>query len=68
MHPSIPQLTIRVPTSSGSPTAPLAAIIGAGGPPDDPLTAYTGVARKALIPLLGRPMVLYVAQALAESA
>ncbi|RMF35295.1 MAG: hypothetical protein D6759_04880 [Chloroflexi bacterium] len=70
MHLPTHQPTTTSPHPSTPPATPLAAIIGAGGlgPPDDPLTAHTGVARKALIPLLGRPMVLYVAQALAESA
>ena len=50
-------------------TAPLVAIIGAGGSyaPDDPLLKYAGVRQKALIPIAGRPMILHVAHALADS-
>ncbi len=42
------------------------AIITAGGisTPDDPLYAVTGVAKKALIPLAGKPMVQWVVEAL----
>jgi GTP:adenosylcobinamide-phosphate guanylyltransferase len=48
---------------------PLAAIIGAGGgyAPDDPLLCHAGVGHKALIPISGAPMILHVAQALADS-
>jgi CTP:molybdopterin cytidylyltransferase MocA len=50
-------------------TTPLAAIIGAGGSyaPSDPLLTHAGVHHKALIPLAGAPMILHVANALAES-
>ena len=42
------------------------AIITAGGmsAPDDPLYAQTGVAKKALIPLAGRPMINWIVEAL----
>ena len=45
------------------------AIVTAGGTnlPDDPLYAFTGVARKALIPLAGKPMIGWVVEALAGS-
>lgn len=45
------------------------AIITAGGTlnPDDPLFQRTGVEKKALIPLLGRPMVSWVLDALRDS-
>jgi len=45
------------------------AIITAGGviSPEDPLLALTGVAKKALIPLAGRPMVNWVVNALVGS-
>ena len=45
------------------------AIITAGGQssPEDPLYTLTGVEKKALIPLLGQPMISWVAQALIES-
>lgn len=45
------------------------AIVTAGGinEPDDPLYAATGVAKKALIPLVGKPMVNWVLEALAGS-
>lgn len=46
------------------------AIIVAGGraAPEDPLYAATGVTNKALLPIDGRPMIQYVAEALAGSA
>lgn len=45
------------------------AIITAGGTmkPTDPLFALTGVAKKALIPLAGQPMICWVIDALAHS-
>ncbi len=45
------------------------AIVTAGGiaPPHDPLYALTGVAKKALIPLCGRPMIRWVVDALWQS-
>jgi len=47
----------------------LAAIIGAGGSydPGDPLLNHAGARHKALIPIAGKPMILHVARALAES-
>ena len=50
-------------------STPLAAIIGAGGSydPDDPLLSHAGARHKALIPIAGAPMILHVAQALADS-
>jgi GTP:adenosylcobinamide-phosphate guanylyltransferase len=47
----------------------LDAIITAGGSlkPDDPLYQRTGVEKKALIPLVGRPMVSWVLDALRDS-
>lgn len=45
------------------------AIITAGGinTPDDPLYARTGIAKKALIPLAGQPMISWIVEALARS-
>jgi dTDP-glucose pyrophosphorylase len=45
------------------------AIVTAGGTlsPDDPLFALTGVEKKALIPLVGKPMIGYVLEALLGS-
>lgn len=45
------------------------AIVTAGGisRPDDPLYAITGIEKKALIPLAGKPMVSWVIEALAGS-
>jgi len=45
------------------------AIVTAGGInlPDDPLYKLTGVAKKALIPLAGRPMITWVVEALWQS-
>lgn len=45
------------------------AIITAGGisAPDDPLYAQTGVAKKALIPLVGQPMINWIVEALMGS-
>ena len=45
------------------------AIVTAGGLnlPDDPLYELTGVEKKALIPLAGRPMIGWVVDALARS-
>ena len=50
-------------------STPLAAIIGAGGSydPGDPLLRHAGARRKALIRIAGKPMIAYVAQALADS-
>ncbi|MCX7598164.1 MAG: nucleotidyltransferase family protein [Armatimonadetes bacterium] len=45
----------------------IAGLILAGGTPDDPLAASWGIPVKALIPVAGRPMVQYVAQALCEA-
>jgi CTP:molybdopterin cytidylyltransferase MocA len=50
-------------------STPLVAIISAGGryDPDDPLLRHSGVRHKALIPIAGEPMIMHVAQALADS-
>lgn len=45
----------------------IAGLILAGGSPDEPLAAEHGVSVKALIPVCGRPMVRYTAQALCQA-